>query len=148
MMLFVPVGLGTNFLFSSLLAAVSLSIVAYCHFFSYVLLLVLGPNMDDQPPRLRAEVVQGRNVFPSILCEDCNRLPTQHRCLNEVTTNGYLFEDMLVCGLAICALCSSNYGNEGVFRCEKQSSQLYVGWKQPTKPAKSQQLDQPKRKEK
>jgi hypothetical protein len=36
--------------------------------FSYVLLLVLGPNMDDQPPRLRVEVVQGRNVFPSILC--------------------------------------------------------------------------------
>jgi hypothetical protein len=148
MMLLAPVGLGTNFLFSSLLAAVSFTIVAYCHFVSYFLLLVLGPNMDDQPPRLRVEVVQGRNVFPSILCEDCNRLPTQHRCLNEVTTNGYLFEDMLVCGLAICALCSSNYGNEGVFRCEKQSSQLYVGWKQPTKPAESQQLDQPKRKEK
>jgi hypothetical protein len=65
-----------------------------------------------------------------------------------VTTDGYLFEGILVCGLAICALCSSNYGIEGVFRCEKHSSQLNVGWKQPTKPAESQQPDQPKRKEK
>jgi hypothetical protein len=68
MMLLAPVGLGTNFLFSSLLAAVSFTIVAYCHFVSYFLLLVLGPNMDDQPPRLRVEVVQGRNVFFRAFC--------------------------------------------------------------------------------
>jgi hypothetical protein len=50
--------------------------------------------MDDPPPRLYVEVVQGRNVVPSILCEVCNQLPTQHRCLNEVTTDGDLFEGM------------------------------------------------------
>ncbi len=55
-----------------------------------------------------------------------------------------------MCGLAICALCSSKYGNEGVFRCEKHSSQLYLSWKQPSNPVESQQpahqLDQPRRK--
>jgi hypothetical protein len=59
--------------------------------------------------------------------------------------DGYLFEGMLVCGLAICALCSSKYGNEGVFRCEKHSSQLYVERKQPAKPAELQQPEQLKR---
>ncbi len=53
----------------------------------------------------------------------------------EVSKDGYLFEGLIVCGLAICALCSNKYGNEGVFRCEQHSSHLFVGRKQPAKPA-------------
>lgn len=76
-------------------------------------------------PTLRVESINGRSVFPSILCEECVTLPTQHRCLTEVI-NGYLFENRVVCGFAICALCSSRHGNEGVFKCKDHSVALYA----------------------
>jgi hypothetical protein len=69
------------------------------------------------PPSLRVEIVQGRNVFPSIICKKCDRFPTQHRCLVEVTTGGYLFDGLVVCGAAVCAICSAKCGQEGTFRC-------------------------------
>jgi hypothetical protein len=77
------------------------------------------------PPKLRVEFVNGRSVFPSVLCEECNRLPMQHRCLTEVTS-AYFFEDSLVCSFAICALCSSRFANEGVFKCKDHSVPLYA----------------------
>jgi hypothetical protein len=73
--------------------------------------------MSSRLPWLRFEAVQGRKVFPSILCEDCGRLPTQHRCLVKVSKEGYLFEGAVVCGFAICSPCSSKYGEEGIFHC-------------------------------
>jgi hypothetical protein len=69
------------------------------------------------PPSLRVEIVQGRNVFPSIICKECDHFPTQHRCLIEVTTGGYLFDGLVVCGAAVCVICSAKFGQEGTFRC-------------------------------
>jgi hypothetical protein len=78
------VGISKNFLISSLLTAASFIILTYSSLPSYIyIFLVFGVDisrklMEDPPPRLRVEVVQGRNVFPSILCEVCNHLPTMH----------------------------------------------------------------------
>ena len=74
--------------------------------------------MSSALPKLHVEVLQGRKVFPSILYEDCGRLPMQHRCLAEVTSNGYLFDGVVVCGFAIYSPCSSKHGNEGIYCCE------------------------------
>ena len=82
--------------------------------------------MNAAPPRLRVDVVNGRKVFPAILCEDCGNLPTQHRCLVEVSREGFLFESILVCGVAICALCSQKYGGEGIFRCRDHPTKKLV----------------------
>jgi len=73
--------------------------------------------MSSQLPWLRVEVVQGQKVFPSILCKDCGRLPTQHQCLVKVSKDGYLFEGAVICGFPICSPCSSKYGEEGIFLC-------------------------------
>jgi hypothetical protein len=78
------------------------------------------------PPSLRVEIVQGRNVFPSIICEECDRFPTQHRCLVEVTTGGYLFDGLVVCGAAVCAICSTKCGQEGTFRCGLHAATTFV----------------------
>jgi len=75
-------------------------------------------------PTLLVETINGRNVFPSIPCEQCDKYPTNHRCLVEVDEDGYAFEGMLVCGMAICAICSSKCGNEGTFRCYEHSLPL------------------------
>jgi hypothetical protein len=76
-------------------------------------------------PTLPVESINGRSVFPSILCEECVTLPMQHQSLTEVI-NGYLFENRVVCGFAICALCTSRHGNEGVFKCKDHSVALYT----------------------
>jgi hypothetical protein len=41
--------------------------------------------MPQEIPKLRVTFFNGRNVFPSILCKECERFPTQHRCLFDVT---------------------------------------------------------------
>jgi hypothetical protein len=50
------------------------------------------------------------------------QLPTQHHCFVEGKRDGYLLENVFVCGLAISVLCSSKYDNEGIFWCEMHFS--------------------------
>jgi hypothetical protein len=69
--------------------------------------------MSAAPHRVRIEISKERKVFT-----------TQHQCLIKVTRDGYLFESLVVCGLTICFLCSSKYGNEGIFHCQMHSEQL------------------------
>ncbi len=47
---------------------------------------------------------------------------THHRCLATVR-EGALVEtgSEKVCGLPICAICSNNFGNDGIIRCQKHS---------------------------
>ncbi len=46
----------------------------------------------------------------------------QHRCLFDVTKHGYLFDGHQVCGTAVCSICASSFGNEGIFTCAEHSS--------------------------
>ena len=78
--------------------------------------------MPQAIPKLRVQLINGREVFPSIICEECDRYPTQHRCLFEVDGYGYLFDGRQVCGTAVCSICSSSFGNEGIFTCAEHSS--------------------------
>jgi hypothetical protein len=78
--------------------------------------------MPQEIPKLRVTFLNGRDVFPSILCEECGRFPTQHRCLFDVTKHGYLFDGHQVCGTAVCSICASSFGNEGIFTCAEHSS--------------------------
>jgi hypothetical protein len=78
--------------------------------------------MPQAIPKLRVQFINGRDVFPSIICEECDRYPTQHRCLFEVDGHGYLFDGRQVCGTAVCSICSSSFGNEGIFTCAEHSS--------------------------
>jgi hypothetical protein len=78
--------------------------------------------MPQEIPKLRVQFLNGRDVFPSILCEECERFTTQHRCLFDVTKHGYLFDGCQVCGTAVCSICASSFGNEGIFTCAEHSS--------------------------
>ena len=62
-------------------------------------------------------------MFPTTKCVDCDHFTTNHRCLQEVAedNNGMLHDGVFVCGKAICSICSSSYGNEGVTRCGEHS---------------------------
>jgi hypothetical protein len=77
--------------------------------------------MNQEYPKLRVDVVGGRNVFPKVTCEECDRFPTQHRCLMEVQSNGYLLDGRLVCGIAVCSICISLFGTEGIYKCAEHS---------------------------
>ncbi len=78
-------------------------------------------------PRLQVEVVQGKNVFPSIICEESKCYPTQHRCLVEVTDGGFFFDGLVMCGIAVCAICSAKFGQEGTFRYAEHTPTIYEG---------------------
>ncbi len=67
----------------------------------------------------------GKNVFPSIICEECDCFPTQQICLVEVTTGGYLFDGLVMCGAAVCVICSAQFSQEGTFRCVMQAVTSY-----------------------
>lgn len=77
--------------------------------------------MNQEYPKLRVDVVGGRNVFPKVTCEECDRFPTQHRCLTEVQSDGYLLDGRLVCGIAVCSICISLFGTEGIYKCAEHS---------------------------
>jgi hypothetical protein len=87
-------------------------------------------KVSPMPPsqilsRLRVEVVQGKNVFPSVICEECDNYPTHHRCLVEVSDGGFLFDGLAVCGIAVHAICSAEFGNEGLFKCAEHAPTIY-----------------------
>ncbi len=42
--------------------------------------------------------------------------------LFEVTNHGYLYDGCQVCGIAVCSICASSFGNEGIFTCAEHSS--------------------------
>jgi hypothetical protein len=62
-------------------------------------------------------------MFPTTKCEDCDKFTTNHHCLKVVVEeDSCLFHDgVFVCGKAVCLICSSSYGNEGVTRCGEHS---------------------------
>lgn len=92
--------------------------------------------MPQAIPQLQVQCLNGREVFPSIICEECDRYPTQHRCLFEVSVDGYLFEGRQVCGIAVCSICSSSFGNEGFFTCAE-----HVNRKENLPPAATNNID-------
>jgi hypothetical protein len=78
--------------------------------------------MPQEIPKLQVQFLNGRDVFPSILCEECERFPMQHQCLFDVMKHGYLFDGRQVCGTVVCSICASSFGNEGIFPCAEHSS--------------------------
>jgi len=70
--------------------------------------------------------VQSDGTFGVALCYCCQEFRTNHRCLARVLIGGFSLENNgrneRVCGLPICSICSSNFGNEGIYRCERHSN--------------------------
>jgi hypothetical protein len=92
----------------------------------FQLIKIVSPMPPNQIlSRLWAEVVQGKNVFPSIICEECDCYPTHHRCLVEVSDGGFLFDGLVMCCIAVCAICSTGFGNEGSFKCAEHAPTVY-----------------------
>jgi hypothetical protein len=60
-------------------------------------------------------------------CSHCKFFKTYHQCQAAVPKNdGILAADKttFICGKAICAICSSSFGNEeGIFRCKSHSEE-------------------------
>jgi hypothetical protein len=45
----------------------------------------------------------------------------------EVTDGGYLFEGLIVCGIAVCTiLCGADFGNECSFKCAEHAALMFV----------------------
>jgi len=78
--------------------------------------------MSKPLPKRQVEFISGRGAFCSIICKECKCYPMQHWCLFKVCNGGYLFDCHQVCGIAVCSICSSSFGNEGVFTCAKHSN--------------------------
>jgi hypothetical protein len=57
-------------------------------------------------------------AYAVVVCVECRRFTTQHRCLAKVQHGGVLVGRERVCGAAICAICSDGFGNEGIIRCK------------------------------
>ena len=66
--------------------------------------------------------VQSNGTFGVVLCSCCKEFWTNHRCLAWVLIGGFSLENSgrnkRVCGLPICSICSTNFGNEGISQCE------------------------------
>ncbi len=96
---------------------VARSILFRAHLLGLLLLFIVPPSNASGNTKITNTVFEWRDVFPSILCEECERFPTQHWCLFDVTKHGYLFDGCQVCGTAVCSICASSFGHEGIFTC-------------------------------
>ena len=60
-------------------------------------------------------------TFDSVECEECtDKIPTNHRCMHELSEGGYLCEDKRICGKAICGICKSSR-NCTLNRCKEHN---------------------------
>jgi hypothetical protein len=70
--------------------------------------------------------VQSDGTFGVALCYCCKEFRTNHHCLAQVLIGSFSLENNgqneRVCGLPICSICSSNFGNEGIYWCEHHSN--------------------------
>lgn len=60
----------------------------------------------------------GAGCFESVKCSECGVINTNHRCMFEVTTSGYMDGTKRICGIPFCRMCAGARGCEdGVNRC-------------------------------
>lgn len=77
-----------------------------------------------QRPRILYKTPAGQ--FQSVVCEECLRFKTNHRCTEKVYSDGYYVgndRSNLICGFAICSICCQERGlEENFYRCSIHSS--------------------------
>jgi hypothetical protein len=103
-------------------------LLALYHIFSFGTLETSGAHSDcsamsSAPKRLVADPITG--CFSVVICSSCNDINTSHRCLAAVTVGGLLCGNArdMVCGIPICGICNSEFGNENIIRCRFHSSE-------------------------
>ena len=66
--------------------------------------------------RARAE------TFENVVCAECGKIHTHHRCMLEVKVGGFMGGTKQICGQPFCIMCANDHNCvELLMRCEKRN---------------------------
>ena len=72
-------------------------------------------NVQEKVTKLQRNAA---GCFESVKCSECGIINTNHRCMYEVRTGGFMDGNKQICGIPFCRMCAGARGCEdGVNRC-------------------------------